>query len=95
VLEELAGWEDYPRLAKKWISLLNATVIDEADSVDERIKVIEIEEHRFWLSYDDNISGVHLEPMKNESNDFVMNLKKTLESKAQQDGSLNSRLRRS
>lgn len=83
VLEDRAGWSEYPSLSRKWISLLNAKVIDEADSVDERIKTIEIEGHQFWLSYDDNISAIHLEPKECESNAFVMTLKATLESRAQ------------
>ena len=78
-LDPNVTWEMYPEHSRKWIKILKAKVENEADTVCERIKVIIIAGHQFWLSFDDYEGGLHLEPHKNESNDLVIELQKKLE----------------
>jgi len=85
VLADVVNWDEYPDLATQWITRLGAIVISRADSVDERITEIEIEGHRYWLSYDDNISALHLEPKDEHANQFLLRKKTYIEMRSQGD----------
>ncbi len=62
VLQEEASWDSFGQDASEWIKRIGAKLICKADTVDERVWVIEYSGIPFWISYDDFQSSITLEP---------------------------------
>ncbi len=71
VLEKTAQWQDYPQYRDTWVHRLGADIISEANSVDERICEVLIEERRFRITSDDFQSSIQLEPCDGNEDEYL------------------------
>jgi len=79
VLEPSAEWHDFSKHSTKWAQKLKANVLNNAViSNDECLQEVEIEGHKFWITYDDFQSSVQLEPSEKSSNDIILSIQKML-----------------
>jgi len=71
VLEESMSWAKFQERSKKWIKKLNATLIEEVDSFDERLRIVLIDGNKYWISYDDFQRSITLEPQNDISDEII------------------------
>lgn len=78
VLEKKSSWDDFPFYLDKWRKLLSFEVLNEVNSVDERIAQVKLDNKMFWITYDDFQSSIQLEPCEGNEDEYLRKLAKLL-----------------
>lgn len=74
VLDDGVDYGSFAKFAKKWISKLSLKVTKQVDGVGERIWECEHEGYSYWLSYDDWVSHLSLEPQNAEAGNHILTI---------------------
>jgi len=81
VLESNAEWSDFSKHSTNWTQKLKANVLKDAViSTDECLQEVEIEDRKFWITYDDFQSSIQLEPSEKSLNGVILAIQKILKS---------------
>ncbi|MBI5725654.1 MAG: DUF3630 family protein [Planctomycetes bacterium] len=85
-LTEGGTWESFPVFAEKFAKQIGGTILDRADSVVERVWLLDYSGCSFRLVYDDYPNGITFESTGKEADIVVQNLFGKLKSEVAEDG---------
>ncbi len=88
VLQGGVGYDNFPRIAKRWAKRLALSVVQKIDGPGERIWDCRIGAAKFWLAHDDWYPEISLEPQNDDAGALMAEVfdKLTRETGSEQTG---------
>ena len=78
-LTQCISWTGFPRYATETINILGGEIINKADSVNERVWDVCVNDERFWLSFNDFGLGVSLDSQTRQSSKHIAAIRDRLQ----------------
>lgn len=74
ILEEGVTYDNFPRIARKWVKKLSLKVIRKIDGPGERMWVCKREGYKYWLVHDDWFPEISLEPQNIKAGNYILKI---------------------
>lgn len=79
LITEEVSWESFPELAYRFLRRFNGTILKRIDTSVERMWVVLIKGHTFWLTFEDFPVGLSLDSMSRLCNPVIRQIHEAME----------------